>query len=56
MKIIEPICYITPINYRHKSGDGTRTRRHNIAFIHPTLQANCGGTQMTFVLVKQYES
>lgn len=48
----KPICYITPINFKHKAGDGTKTRRYNITFIYPALQANCGGTQMTFVLVK----
>lgn len=44
------ICFITPINFAHKAGDGTKTRKHNTTQIHPALQANCGGTQMTFFL------
>ena len=48
----KPICFITPINYNHKAGDGTKTRRHNITYIHPTLQANPGSTQMTYLMVE----
>lgn len=55
MKIVEPVCYITPNNFQHKAGDGTKTRKHNVSFIHPALQANCGGTQMTYLLVKEYD-
>lgn len=44
------ICFITPINFAHKAGDGTKTRKHNVTQIHPSLQANCGGSQMTFLL------
>lgn len=46
----KPICFITPDNFSHKAGDGTATRKHNVAQIHPALQANCGGTQMTYIL------
>ena len=46
----EPKCLVTPLNFKHKVGDGTITRRHNVTQIHPALQANCGSTQMTYVL------
>ena len=49
----EPICYLTPNNFEHKAGDGVKTRKKNIAYIHPTLQANCGATQMTLLLAKE---
>lgn len=52
----EPICFITPINYSHKAGDGLATRRHNISNIHPTLQANPGSTQMTYLMVEPNET
>ena len=44
------ICYLTPINFKHKAGDGTKTRQRRVAWIHPALQANCGETQATYVL------
>lgn len=50
VKFKEAVCFITPINFAHKAGDGTKTRKHNATQIHPALQANCGGTQMTFLL------
>lgn len=46
----KPVCFITPINFAHKAGDGVKTRKHNATQIHPSLQANCGGSQMTFLL------
>ena len=49
----KPICFITPNNFSHKAGDGTATRKHNVSQIHPALQANCGGTQMTYVLEEE---
>lgn len=52
---VEPICFITPINFQHKAGDGVATRKHNVSQIHPALQANCGGTQMTFLLEEVIE-
>lgn len=45
-----PICLLTPNNYAHKAGDGTKTRKREIRFIHPALQANCGATQATYLL------
>ena len=33
---------------------GNEGRKHLLKQIHPALQANCGGTQMTFVL-ERYE-
>ena len=54
-KRFEIICYITPNNFQHKAGDGVKTRKHNVAYIHPSLQANCGATQMTYLLVKEKE-
>lgn len=50
------ICFITPNNFAHKAGDGIATRKHNIASIHPALQANCGGTQMTYVLLEKIKN
>ena len=43
---------ITPNNFRHKSGDGPSTRKRNVSYIHPALQANCGATQCTYLLVR----
>lgn len=51
MKIIN-VCYLTPNNFAHKAGDGVSTRKRNINYIHPALQANCGATQCTYLLVK----
>lgn len=44
------ICLLAPINYKHKAGDGTKTREKRIVHIHPALQANCGATQATYIL------
>lgn len=52
---VEPICFITPINFQHKAGDGTATRKHNVSQVHPALQANCGATQMTYLLEEWLE-
>lgn len=52
MKTITNVCYLTPNNFQHKAGDGTITRKRNIRYIHPALQANCGATQCTYLLVK----
>ena len=45
-----PICLLTPNNFAHKAGDGTKTRKREVRFIHPALQANCGATQATYLL------
>ena len=50
--MIKPICFLTPNNFAHKAGDGLVTRKKNIAYIHPALQANPGTTQATYVLVR----
>lgn len=49
----EAICFLTPNNFGHKAGDGLATRKKNIAYVHPALQANPGSTQMTYVLVRR---
>ena len=46
-----PICFVTPNNFSHKSGDGLSTRHHNVSQIHPALVANPGSTQMTYILL-----
>ena len=52
-----PICYLTPNNFAHKAGDGVKTRKREVRFIHPTLQANLGTTQLTYLLERwTYES
>lgn len=52
MKTITNVCYLTPNNFNHKAGDGTSTRKRSIRYIHPALQANCGETRCTYLLVK----
>ena len=52
MRTITNVCYLTPNNFSHKSGDGPSTRKRNISYIHPALQANCGATQCTYLLVR----
>lgn len=47
---IETPCLLTPNNFSHKAGDGTITRKRNVSYIHPTLQANPGGSQQTYLL------
>lgn len=47
-----PICFLTPNNFSHKAGDGISTRKRNISYIHPALQANTGATQATYLLVE----
>lgn len=47
---ITPIFLLTPNNFQHKAGDGKKTRKHGISTIHPTLQANPGSTQMSYLL------
>ena len=44
--------FIVPNNFAHKAGMGSKGRKHALKQIHPALQANCGGTQMTYVLEK----
>jgi hypothetical protein len=44
------VCLLTPNNFAHKAGDGTKTRKREIRFIHPALPANCGATQATYLL------
>ena len=51
MQII-PLFLLTPNNFAHKAGDGTKTRKKEIRLIHPALQATPGGTQMTYLLEK----
>lgn len=48
----EPVCYLTPDNFSHKAGDGTATRKRRVSCLHPALQANPGGTQRTYLLIK----
>lgn len=43
-------CFLTPNNFSHKAGDGVKTRKREIRFIHPALQANPGGSQLTYLL------
>lgn len=50
-----PICLLTPNNFAHKAGDGTKTRKREVRFIHPALQANCGATQATYLLERWTE-
>lgn len=45
-----PICLLTPNNFAHKAGDGTKTRKREIRYIHPALQAMPGATQATYLL------
>lgn len=47
------VCLLTPMNFNHKAGDGTKTREHKVSQMMPALQANCGATQATYVLVKK---
>lgn len=47
------ICLLSPINFKHKAGDGLKTREHKPTYIHPALQANCGATQATYILEKK---
>jgi DNA (cytosine-5)-methyltransferase 1 len=42
---------LQPINIKHKAGDGKSTRQHSITDIVPSLQANCGNTQQSYVLL-----
>lgn len=49
----KPICFLTPNNFNHKAGDGVITRKKNVAYIHPALQANPGATQATYILVRR---
>ena len=48
---MQPICFITPNNFQHKAGDGLSTRHHNVSLIHPSLVANPGSTQATYLLL-----
>ena len=50
-----PIWLLTPNNCAHKAGDGTKTRKREVRFIHPALQANCGATQATYLLERWTE-
>lgn len=51
-KAVDPICYLTPDNFSHKAGDGMATRKRRVSYLHPALQANPGGTQQTYLLVR----
>ena len=46
---------ITPNNFRHKAGDGLKTRKHEVSDLVPALQATPGTTQMSYVLEKDME-
>lgn len=46
----KPIAFIVPDNFSHKAGDGLKTRKHHLKDIHPALQAQPGGTQLTLCL------
>lgn len=48
--IKKPIFLLTPNNFAHKAGDGVKTRKREIRFIHPALQATPGATQCTYLL------
>lgn len=48
--IKRPIFLLTPNNFAHKAGDGVKTRKREIRFIHPALQATPGATQCTYLL------
>ena len=50
---LRPICYLSPNNFSHKAGDGMKTRKRNIAHIHPVLLANPGSTQQTYILMEE---
>ena len=50
IKIFE--CFLTPNNWSHKAGDGLKTRKREVRFIHPALQAHVGSTQLTLLLEK----
>lgn len=47
---MKAVAFLTPNNFNHKAGDGVKTRKRNISYIHPALQANCGATQATYLL------
>lgn len=47
------VCLLAPVNFKHKAGDGIKTRERRTTHIHPALQANCGATQATYVLEKK---
>lgn len=47
------VCLLTPNNFSHKAGDGMATRKREIGYIHPALQANTGSTQATYLMEKQ---
>ncbi len=53
--MIRNICYLTPNNYEHKAGDGTVTRKRNIAYIHPSITAH-PGQNITYILVKIWKN
>ncbi len=40
---------LSPINFKHKAGDGIKTREHKLSKISPSLQAKPGGTQQSYV-------
>jgi len=46
---------LAPNNFQHKAGDGTKTRKKRIVDIVPSLQANAGGTQQSYVIQETSE-
>ena len=51
--ILRPIGFVVPDNFKHTAGDGLATRQHHLSQIHPALQANCGATQATYLLLRK---
>ena len=44
------IYILAPINFKHRAGDGMKTRERRLTNIVPALQSNCGETQCPYVL------
>lgn len=44
------VYMLAPINFKHKAGDGTKTRERKLTTIVPALQSSCGETQCSYVL------
>jgi len=44
------LVILAPINYEHKAGDGTKTRKRRLTDTVPALQADAGHTQGSYVL------
>ncbi len=44
---------VVPDNFKHKAGDGSKTRDRHLSQIHPALQASPGTTQLTYILLRK---